>query len=252
MKNEPNFFPALQEHWTQIEKTAARSLKRKSAGFLPETPVSKRCMLGAGSYGCVWQTADPRFVLKASFDATEGPVVATLVKKFRLHPGLVYFHGIWQLPELVWTNEFGYTPIWVFLREEVNVGVNTAKVRDMRGLMSQTADVAINFCAALAEGDRETVKESRADFLECVNTFDRPPGQKVAKLIRDVLNKGIVLGDTHGGNVGLRCHDLSQFKVPRHKQFVVTDVGDPGQAPMTIDRHPPIKPVRRNCLPCLL
>jgi len=247
MINEPEFYLALQEHWPQIERTAARSLKQKAAGFLPSDPTKRRCLLGAGSYGCVWQTADPRFVLKASFDATEGPIVSTLVKKFRYHPGLVYFHGIWRLPELVWTNEFGYTPIWIFLREEVNVGVNTVKVRAMRADMSHAADIAISFCAALAASeDKGVVAACRQEFLGAVADFDKPPGKKVAQLIRDALKKGVVLGDTHGGNVGLRCHDLSKFGVQKHRQFVVTDVGDPGQAPLTVDRHPKIRPIGKN------
>jgi len=253
MISEPEFFSALEESWPQIERTAARSLKAAAQGFLPETPKARRCMLGMGSYGCVWQTADPRFVLKASFDATEGPIVSTLVKKFRFHPGLVYFHGIWRLPDLVWTNEFGYTPIWIFLREEVNVGVNTVKVRGMRADMSHAADIATSFCAALASGEsKDVMAECRREFLEAVKLFDEPPGKKVAQLIRDALKKGIVLGDTHGGNVGLRCHDLSKFGVQKHRQFVVTDVGDPGQAPLTVDRHPKIKSIGKNCPPCFL
>lgn len=246
--------PLVAAHWTSIRKACARSLKKKATGFLPDEPTQKLA-LGCGFWGCVWQAADKRFVVKASLDATEGPHVALAMKLFQKHPGLAYYHRLWRLPERVWTDEFGYTYVWIMLREEVDFQKQysrTKRNKPARGyqrvynVLEEIPDCCSCLVFARVDAERgcdpETYQESQHELLELTASLKSTPGVYVGKLIADAWRKhGVLLGDVHYDNVGTRIHNLSAFGVKNHRKLVVTDLGDWGQSPITTDRFPSVK-----------
>ena len=244
--------------WPAIQKAAAASLKQKPSGFLP--PPDQRSLLGAGFWGCVWPTADKRFVIKASVDLTEGPHVALAMKLFPKHPGMAYYHRIWRLPQRVWTNEQGYSWVWIMLREETDVdsiwrGVSPAPgyrkihagldaLPECCGCLHQERALARQTCDGQ---DVQLAEHELAKILKQVGSPASSKGKYVASLIGDAYKKhGILLGDVHFGNVGLRRHDLSKFGVKRHRDLVVTDLGDLGQAPRGMGGYPDVPEIRKN------
>lgn len=249
---------AVAPFWPAIQRTAAKALAQKSAGFLPAP--EKRNVLGCGYWGCVFPTADKRFVLKASVDLTEGPHVALAMKLFPRHPGMAFYRGLWRLPTRVWTGEQGYAWVWIMLREETDVdsiwrnshpAPGYAKIH--RGL-SELPDC----CACLHQerllaaphcgpGGVAHAEQELGRILRLVGTPASSKGRYVAQLIDDAYqDHGILLGDVHFANVGLRRHNLSAFGVKRHKDLVVTDLGDLGQAPRSLGHYPTIREIRKN------
>lgn len=246
--------PPVFEHWLDIRDACARSLKKKASGFLPADPTTQTA-LGCGYWGCAWQTGDKRFVVKASIDLTEGPHVALAMKFFRKHPGLAYYHRLWRLPERVWVDEFGYSHVWIMLREEVNFSKQYSKTKRDRPARGYTRVFhALNelpeCCSCLmwtqfeerrGECDPEKVVEAQQDLFDLMDELKSTPGVYVGKLIRSAWTKhGILLGDVHYDNVGSRVHNLTKFGVKNHRKLVVTDLGDWGQTPITSDMHDPI------------
>ena len=241
----------VEPYWDAIQEACAKSLKQKVGGFLPH-PIEQG-ILGCGFWGCVWRTADKRFVLKASLDITEGPHVALAMKLFQRHPGVAYFHRLWKLPR-VWTNEQGNTSVWIMLREETDVDSiwNGAKPAPGYKSVHDALEALPECCSCISQerayekrtngcgaGDRVAAERELASILRRLHT---KKGSHVSDLIGSVYHKhGVLLGDVHMANVGLRRHDLSEFGVKRHKQLVVTDLGDLGQAPIRRGNYPEIK-----------
>ena len=241
--------------WKAIEKAAAASIKAKPTGFLP--PPDKASLLGCGFWGCVWPTADKRFVLKASVDLTEGPHVALAMKLFPKHPGMAYHHRIWRLPSRVWTNEQGYSWVWIMLREETDVDSiwNDTKPAPGYKKIHDGLDALPDCCSCLHQekvlacGSADVRKAEREldVILKKIGTPASSKGKYVSSLITMAYrDHGILLGDVHFANVGLRRHDLSQFGVKRHKDLVVTDLGDLGQSPRTDGDYPKINAIQKN------
>lgn len=244
----------VHEYWSAIRKAAARSVKAPPKDFLSAVPTQG--ILGTGYWGVVWRTADERFVLKASLDITEGPHVALARKHARKHPGLAYFHRLWKLPR-VWTNEQGYTPVWVMLREETDVDSIWANGSPARGyktifdaleslprccacLYDEAVNVRLRGGSGVCDPtDRDQAHAAFNAILARIASAKK--GKHVADLIGMLYDEHrILLGDVHFGNVGLRRHNLREFGVKRHRQLVVTDLGDLAQAPIPQGLYPSI------------
>lgn len=246
----------FEPYWSKIRSVSARSLNRPVRGFVPDIRDESR-LLGCGAWGCVWRTADKRFALKVSLDATEGPIIAQIMAKrqLRLDPGCVYYHKIWQLPELVKTNTYGYAPAYVILREECapvdwlddngDVRKKYTKIHlDLEDLPDACCNLVQARCNLEWDASVTTADEyidAEKEFMEYVFDLRTTVARHVGTFMARAYEAGILLGDVHPGNVGIRKHNLRQFGVPRHKEMLVTDVGDEGQAVCSEDQHPKIR-----------
>ena len=245
----------FEPYWDKIRVAAARSIKASAKGFLPSIHNEAK-LLGCGAWGCVYQTADKRFALKISLDATEGPVIAKIIsrKSLRLHPGVAYFRAIWQLPELFY-GRWGNTQAWVILREEVKqvgwkTGRGTVKQDYRKTLKSlqELPEVAGHLIdaheqAAYCPTDPECQrfeKQSEADWLKLLDGL-KGDALNVGKFLKEAYKRGLFMGDVHEGNVGLRAHDLREFGVKPHRKMVVADVGDEDQPILTTDQYPRVR-----------
>ncbi len=249
--------PPVFDYWNEIRDACARSLKVKASSFLPPEPAMAEA-LGCGFWGCVFQTADKRFVVKASLDATEGPHVSLAMKLFRKDPGLAYYHRLWRLPERIWVDEFGKTHVWIMLREEVNFskqwakGTPKRKPRPARGYTKvfNALNTLPECCQCLfwtmfeerrSECDVADVREAEKDLIRLMDGLKTTPGQYVGALIKKAWKRHhLMLGDVHYDNVGSRVHNLSEFGIKNHRKLVITDLGDWGQNVITSDMHPAI------------
>jgi hypothetical protein len=259
------------EYWGEIQRATSKSIKAKAKGFLPEP--SEENILGCGYWGCVLPTADKRFVLKLTLDSTEGPHVAMAMDRFPLHPGIAYFHRIWKLPGRVWAgSDGGNVWLYVILREEVNVdSIWSVKkkgrkqvyvpARGFKKIHDALEELPV-CCSCLSESrgmrrrglcSRDRVAENEGDLVKLLKrvglTDRKSKGYHVANLLAHAYEEhGVLLGDVHFGNVGLRRHSLKPWGVKGHRALVVTDLGDLGQAPMTTDQYPRIATVNPNML----
>ena len=249
--------PAVFDNWAAIRNAAARSLKHKASAFLPPDP-SMQTALGSGWWGVVWQTGDKRFVVKASMDATEGPYVSLAMKHFRTDPGLAYYHRLWKLPERIWTDDFGYTNVWITVREEVDFSKQWAKTSTKRKPKPAKGYVKVfnalnelpeccqclfwtRFGSRRGECPATEVKQAQRDMIELMDGLKGTPATYVAALVKKAwCEQGIMLGDIHYDNVGSRVHNMKPFGVKSHKKLVITDLGDWGQTVITSDQHPTI------------
>jgi hypothetical protein len=248
----------FEPYWDKIRTAAARSIKAPARGFLPSIHNEAK-LLGCGAWGCVYQTADKRFALKISLDATEGPVIAKIIsrKSLRLHPGVTYFRAIWQLPELFY-GKWGNTQAWVILREEVKqVDWKTSRgavKKDYRKILKSLQalpEVAGHLIdareqAAYCPTDPEChrfEKQSEVDWLKLLDGL-KGDAVDVGKFLKEAYKRGLFMGDVHEGNVGYRVHDLREFGVKRHKKMVVADVGDEDQPIMTEDSYPKVRVIK--------
>lgn len=258
-------FPAIQRglleqikpFWPKISRACTQSLGRKDGKFLPDP--TKKTVLGCGFWGCVWPTADKRFVLKATLDSTEGPHVSLAIKLFQKHPGLAYYHRVWRLPDRVWTNEFGYTWLYLMLREETDVRSiwkGNQQPNPAYKAVYNALESLPECCGCLLASRRElargvcngsdVAKEEKV-FYQVLAKASGGPGEYVMDLLRDAYERhDLIFGDVHFANVGLRCHDLSEFGVKRHKKLVVTDLGDFAQNPLVRGSYPEIPVIRSN------
>jgi hypothetical protein len=248
--------------WSKIKSVSARSLKRSARTFLPKDPLNESTVLGCGAWGCVWQTSDKRFALKVSLDATEGPIVAQIMAKKGLHysPGCVYYHRIWKFPDLFYTNTYGMAPAYVILREEVGKvhwlnenGDIRDKYRKIHDDLEELPDAAcdlvraradLEFCKTIKCAD-DYAKAERA-FMEYVIDLRGTKARHVGTFMAEAYESGVLLGDIHPGNVGVRRHNLSKFGVKGHRQMVVSDVGDEGQAVCPIDQHARVRTLNND------
>jgi hypothetical protein len=223
------------KHWSAIARVCARSIGRKVQGFLPR-PKDRDSILGWGVYGVVWETGDPRFVVKVSADPTEGPSVAIIRsdKSLWKNPGCVYFHKVWRIPGVtVHVPGHGRCLVWVILREELTCATLACKVtvcKKIDDLGCSAQDLSIER-GALVFGHpqaRNSYLDSEVEFVHDVQRLRGTEGEPIAKFMATSYERaGLVFSDMHAGNVGHRCHNLSSFGVPRKKTLVIRDVGDP-------------------------
>lgn len=241
----------VRPYWPKLEKICAKSLGRSSKNFLGDI---KR-PLGFGYWGTVWPTADPKFVLKATIDNTEGPHVALVISKpkLRLHPGMAYFRMVRQSAEDFYDDDQGYSSIYFILREAVSMDFRDRRGKPKRGYkrVYDALEAIPECCACLYEAiDAELSgssgtpgelarcrKEAEKEFYSLTKKLNKTPGQYVGDLLRYAYQRQrIMLGDVHFENVGQRCHNLKRkYRVPAHKKLVVTDLGDPGKDNPAID-----------------
>jgi hypothetical protein len=233
----------VKPHWDKIRLAAARSLKKPAKSFLP--PLED--FLGVGAWGIVWPTADKRFVLKASVDPTEGQQVAAVMKYYQRHPGVAYFHRLWRLPREVWVDNL-QTPVWIMLREEVDVEKSAGrrvyglldKIQDCSGTLIQTAALRRDFDYMQSTGIRAGLdkvlrqlkkiegarKKDERCYLGLLSKLKKTKGKRVARLIEEFYKElGVVMADVHEGNVAFRRHNLRPFKVVKHGELVLSDLG---------------------------
>lgn len=272
LKKEPAVRRGLLDHvapyWRKIEKACAQSLSTKAKGFLPPRPDDE--VLGCGFWGCVIPTADERFVLKLTMDATEGPHVAIAMSRFQLDPGIAYFRRLWQLPGRYWTDEQGRSRIYVILRENTNVESIWKRTGRKKGPARGYARVFEGLealpecCSCLYRSTTysrrglcppDDVKKAEKDLAAILKKVGRTAhgkpskGRYVADLIASAYrHHNVLLGDVHYANVGLRVHDLSRWKVPFHHDLVVTDLGDLGQAIRVRGSYPAIKTLQNPAM----
>jgi hypothetical protein len=223
------------DHWGLIARACAKSLGQKVQGFLPD-PEDRNHILGWGVYGVVWETADPRFVVKVTADPTEGPAVSEIKanKKLWKNEGVVYFHRVWRLPRVtVDVPQHGKCLVWVILREELTCASRQCKAtvcKKIDDLGCAAQDLSIDR-GALLFGHHQALDsyiESEIEFVQDVQKLKGTEGEPIASFMAESYERaGLVFSDMHSGNVGRRCHNLVKYGVPRKKTLVIRDVGDP-------------------------
>lgn len=247
----------LEPYWPRIRRAVGRVLKIPASKVLPAKYRGEE--LGCGAFGCVWQTADARFVVKATLDATEGGLIASIMAdpKLRKHPGVAYYRALWQLPDYVWTDRFGSTPIYVMIREEADVDSTYGRahkpaktLKKVYNVLEEYPDLAsdlvfrISDCLELGTEECFLAQEELEEEIDGLLTrLQKTKGKRVGEFLEAAYKskRKLLLGDIHYDNVGFRRHNLREFGVPRHKDLIVTDLGDIGQPPITEDKHPRIK-----------
>jgi hypothetical protein len=225
-----------EKHWSAIARVCARSLGRKKIqGFLPP-PRDRNSILGWGVYGVVWETGDPRFVVKISADPTEGPSIAQIRSNKTLwkNSGCVYFHKVWRIPGVtVNVPGHGECLVWVILREELTCATRACRAsvcKKIDELGCSAQDLSIER-GALLFGYTQALPsyiDSEIEFVQDIQKLRGTEGEPIANFMASAYEReGLVFSDMHAGNVGHRCHNLSAFGVPRKKTLVIRDVGDP-------------------------
>jgi hypothetical protein len=242
-----------EANWGAIGRACARALGHKVQGFMPR-PRDRNAILGWGVYGVVWETGDPRFVVKITADPTEGPAVAQIRADRSLwkNEGVVYFHRVWRLPGVTMdVPQHGQCLVWVILREELTCATRACKVsicKKIDELGCSAQDLSIERGALLyghAQA-RDSYIESEIEFVQDVQRLKGTEGEPIASFMASSYERaGLVFSDMHAGNVGRRIHNLAPFGVPRKKTLVIRDVGDPFGTFVRAEGEYPAIPVLR-------
>jgi hypothetical protein len=179
-----------------------------------------------------------------------------MAKKYlHFNRGCVYFHRVWRLPELVQTDLYGYAPGYVIVREEVggidwfnengDVRRKYEKIFDNLDELPEaacdlvTARSDLEYCKTVECADDYADAERK--FMDYVFDLRSTEAKNVGTFVAEAYEQGVLLGDLHHGNVGLRRHNLRSFGVPTGRNMVVADVGDQGQPVCPSDRHPKVR-----------
>lgn len=226
--------------------------------------------LGCGSYGCVYQTGDPRWVVKVTTDISEAHMVAILERLPGKYPGLVAYHGVYEIPGpphrtfILWREAadiIGLGAAAAFFADNPRYGISPFAMGDTELLLY--ADLTIGrdmFSIAeqwAAQGKSRLV--GRAYLLSqsqatapagsgklgsymgllqsyesvCRKMIEDPLLQLVGKTLLDLFKQAITLNDLNANNVGITT---------RSSPFLV--VTDPGHVIPLDNRYQAVAPRR--------
>jgi len=123
--------PLIEAYGEQIAKLASRVIHEVTGEPLDVQWTPRTEPLGAGSWGVVYPTRDPRFIVKVTADPTEGPIVSTIMSEPQLHnhTGIIHYFALRRLTDDV---DFrGKTfPVFVIIAE---------RLKDVGGLRGRYA-----------------------------------------------------------------------------------------------------------------
>lgn len=264
-----NMRPLIEKYASAISKLASRTIHAVTGEPLIEqwTPATKP--LGAGSWGVVYPTVDPRFIVKVTADPTEGPIVSAILAEPVLHNhmGIIHYFALRQLPEMTegamaWGRKGRSYPVYVIIAERLkDVGaLARSSYISAYATGTRTADQILgNQLFRVKEAATPLVKEKRRKrprawmleklddaYMTAVGDIRDGPLQDFFFQFRDVTGDG-VLADVHLNNVGKRAVDwetVTNGAVPLSGSDWHWVISDPGHS--SIEDHPEIEPLREN------
>jgi len=254
--------PLIEAYGEQIAKLASRVIHEVTGEPLDVQWTPRTEPLGAGSWGVVYPTRDPRFVVKVTADPTEGPIVSTIMSEPQLHnhTGIIHYFALRRLTDDV---DFrGKTfPVFVIIAE---------RLKDVGGLRGRYAFRGAppelwqdsNLMNALAKVKRiagllvhekqkkrpsqRTLDDLDEQYLDLVGQINDGPLSDFFFQFRDATETG-VLADVHLNNLGKRAVDwetVTNGAVPLSGSDWHWVISDPGHS--SVETHPDIAPLREN------
>jgi hypothetical protein len=231
--NPPWADKILERYWLKIG-AAARALKLPmpasteggqmllEEGMIKEKPEGE---LGCGYYGFVYRSKKDGIVFKVSTDQSEAYFVAAYLKlRGAIDPsGIVKYHGIIALPE----ESYKKRNVFVLWREEAfHVGSDyngkplyggqgyrfLQGLGDLKKTAGRVRDIAVKKEKRMSFDDyfewidnsflREQPLVSR--LYEDIDNlaYNTPYGSHIGQCFSEFLERGLLLADVHGGNIG--------------------------------------------------
>lgn len=222
------------------------------------------CPLGCGSFGCVYRTSDPKWLVKISSDPTEGPLVAQIVQLRRdadkrknktgygpskAYDGIVFFRNVYKAAKRVLNDDQKRVPVFVIVREDITP-FDTPDVRQMphyktahgvKTAIDAARDTARRFYEVTDQELLDTLATNYVRWLEVA----RPVApEAVDTMLQLLVEKDMILADVHAYNVGRTNHNWgSGYR--RLGAVVIHDLG------YTPTEHRAQYQILNPCLPCL-
>ena len=247
--------PLIEAYGEQIAKLASRVIHEVTGEPLDVQWTPRTEPLGAGSWGVVYPTRDPRFIVKVTADPTEGPIVSTIMSEPQLHNhmGIIHYFALRRLPEDVVF--LGKTfPVFVIIAERLkDVGglnsygpgnVNLRLGQQMLRLQ-KTAGVLVKEKNKKRKNQR-IIDDLDDSYMELVGGIVDSVLADFFFQFRDATETG-VLADVHLNNLGKRAVDwetVTNGAVPLSGSDWHWVISDPGHS--SVETHPDIAPLREN------
>ena len=232
----PTLVPAIQNLWDRIDRAVSQRLWEMSELNPDETALSdvdpEPVPQMSGSYGTVYPTNAPGWVVKVSCDPTEGPVAQAIRSEELLesHPGVVDIAGVWVAPQTSVPFEGEQLPFFVILRESINpLEIPFDLVEDLeRGegppdiqALWNVRNAATWYNEARSEFDRLHYNDRLEEHLEELESFRHAAHlADFMGLFKDTF--GGAIADAHPGNLGTRSGE---------DDWVLFDVGHSANVP---------------------
>lgn len=249
--------PLIEAYGEQIAKLASRVIHEVTGEPLDVQWTPRTEPLGAGSWGVVYPTRDPRFIVKVTADPTEGPIVSTIMSEPQLHNhmGIIHYFALRKLPEDVVFRGKTF-PVFVIIAERLkDVGGlrgmswnQSREDRHLTNLLIKIKDVA----GKLVHEKQKKRPSQRAidaldeQYLDLVGQINDGPLSDFFFQFRDATETG-VLADVHLNNLGKRAVDwetVTNGAVPLSDSDWHWVISDPGHS--SVETHPDIAPLREN------
>ena len=247
--------PVIEAYGEQIAKLASRVVHEVTGEQLDVQWTPRTEPLGAGSWGVVYPTHDPRFVVKVTADPTEGPIVSTIMSEPQLHDhmGIIHYFALRKLPEDVVFRGKTF-PVFVIIAERLKDvgglrGYSTSREdQHLTRLLMKIKDVAGKL---VHEKQKKRPSQRLLDdldeqYLELVGQINDGPLSDFFFQFRDATETGI-LADVHLNNLGKRAVDwesITNGAVPLAESDSYWVISDPGHS--SVETHPDIAPLREN------
>lgn len=218
--------------------------------------------VGCGVFGCVYLTNDPRWVVKVSYDATEGALIQKVLDyrkektgyaygPSRALPGVVFVKAVFRGRKLQHGRRI-FTP-YVIVRENVSPSTDS-DVEDMEwysdsrvegGEMTPGLDIVMKWAERFHryKKDPERTSEATQHYVQWLNRVRREFPLVIGDMTTFFTEHDLVLQDVHAFNVGRSIVDWGKdYRQPG--QWVIHDLGVTPTAPRKDFRI--LNPVRVN------
>lgn len=239
--------------WDRIDKTVTKELDHLGIGYDCDSALAGLDgdiyeALGYGSYGIVWPTCAPGWVVKVTADPTEGPILSSVMDEPDLagHPAIAEILGVWRIPGASIEIEGEESPVFVVLREEIapievddeeaeaiNAWESSGPLQELQRVRYHAGRVnaAIPDYASMPKRDRDYVSSMLAGELN--EALAGLAAYRESQALADFMGQfydifGVALADIHYGNVGFR---------PGGRELVAFDLGHS----QGLEDYPPIE-----------
>jgi hypothetical protein len=262
---------ALTQQLARLGEPAAANLCTALEG------IDSRHILGCGVWGCVWRLASTeRWVVKITLDPYEGPIVAAIMHRphLRTHPGVIYYGGVWRVPEKFVYHDGKIYDAYVILREKAlpfsrrQPGLSMLDMptlNDPLGRNQEAFTTALLDTASAASGlvflyfmERfPQVRKKLLNYEPFGRTFkqregaaaaawlaalerlgDTLWGEHIADFMREAYSElQMVMSDVTESNVGQRCYDLHDIDNEIEAPGQYLSIIDPGNSRLDKRHH---------------